>query len=148
MFVKLTNGQPDQFPYTVGQLRRDNPQTSFPKDIPIETLQEYGVFPVVEIVPDFDTKLQYLKWDEVPHKDTNSDNWILGVTVHENPLETLAEAARLRRNELLAETDWMALSDVTMSADMVNYRQALRDITTQAGFPNEVVWPVKPEENV
>lgn len=51
---------------------------------------------------------------------------------------------RQKRNLLLAETDWTALSDVSMTAEMAVYRQALRDITEQAGFPNTVNWPTKP----
>lgn len=56
-----------------------------------------------------------------------------------------AKAVRAERDRKLAETDWMALSDVTMSAEMATYRQALRDITAQAGFPHSITWPVKPE---
>ena len=61
--------------------------------------------------------------------------------------ERTAEANRTKRNTLLAETDWMALSDVTMSAEMTTYRQALRDITSHANWPNleEADWPTKPE---
>ena len=57
------------------------------------------------------------------------------------------EAVRTKRDTLLAETDWTALSDVTMSSAMTTYRQALRDITTHANFPNldEADWPTKPE---
>lgn len=55
-----------------------------------------------------------------------------------------AKAVRAQRDKLLAETDWTALSDVTMSAEMAAYRQALRDITAQEGFPHSVNWPVKP----
>lgn len=47
MFIKLTNGQPEN--YTIGQLRRDNPQTSFPKDIPAEILASYDVYPVKRV---------------------------------------------------------------------------------------------------
>ena len=57
----------------------------------------------------------------------------------------LAEMARIQRDALLSETDWMALSDRSMSPEWASYRQALRDITTQAGFPEEIVWPTKPE---
>ena len=49
MHVKLTNGNVDQFPYTVGQFRRDNPQTSFPKQIPDTILRRYGVYEVTEL---------------------------------------------------------------------------------------------------
>ena len=55
-----------------------------------------------------------------------------------------ADAVRRERNALIAETDWWATSDRTMTAEQAAYRQALRDITAQAGFPHEVVWPVKP----
>ena len=58
-----------------------------------------------------------------------------------------AEANRKTRDTLLAETDWMALSDVTMSAEMTTYRQALRDITSHVNWPNlgEADWPTKPQ---
>ena len=57
-----------------------------------------------------------------------------------------ATANRTKRDTLLAETDWMALSDVTMSSEVTTYRQALRDITSHANFPNlnEADWPTKP----
>lgn len=56
------------------------------------------------------------------------------------------EAMRTRRNNLLAETDWWANSDVTMTTAQRNYRQALRDITTHANWPflNDGDWPTKP----
>ena len=59
--------------------------------------------------------------------------------------DRFAENVRNQRDRLLAETDWMALSDVTMSSEMTTYRQALRDIPSQSGFPASVTWPTKPE---
>lgn len=55
------------------------------------------------------------------------------------------EEARAQRNALLSATDWMALSDVTMSPEWAAYRQALRDITGQAGFPENINWPIEPK---
>ena len=55
-----------------------------------------------------------------------------------------AEEVRQERDSLLSETDWMACSDVTMSDEWRTYRQALRDIPSQEGFPNSVTWPTKP----
>jgi len=55
---------------------------------------------------------------------------------------------RIKRNNLLAQTDYLALSDQTMSAEMTTYRQALRDITnglTTVGDVEAVVFPEKPE---
>ena len=52
---------------------------------------------------------------------------------------------REKRNALLAETDWWALPDRTMTAEQTQYRQDLRDITDQSGFPTDITWPTKPE---
>ena len=55
-----------------------------------------------------------------------------------------AEEVRSQRTALLRTTDWTGLSDVTMSAAWAAYRQELRDIPEQEGFPNTVVWPEEP----
>lgn len=54
------------------------------------------------------------------------------------------EAVRNQRNDLLAETDWWAVADRTMTQAEIDYRQALRDVPAQAGFPENVTWPTKP----
>jgi len=54
------------------------------------------------------------------------------------------EKKRTERNILLAETDWWALSDRTMTQAEIDYRQALRDVTAQEGFPTDITWPTKP----
>ena len=54
------------------------------------------------------------------------------------------DRARKERNELLAATDFYALSDVTMSAEMATYRQDLRDIPASTENSEDVVWPTKP----
>ena len=62
------------------------------------------------------------------------------------PARALADK-RFRRNQLLAETDFYALSDVTMSDDMTTYRQALRDLPAGKDTVNKVnnaTWPTKP----
>lgn len=53
---------------------------------------------------------------------------------------------RVTRNAKLAETDFYALSDVTMSSEMTTYRQALRDLPTHDNWPNlnDADWPTKP----
>ena len=59
------------------------------------------------------------------------------------PVEQMA-ALREKRNQLLAETDYLALSDATLSADMRTYRQALRDLPANTSDPANPTWPVKP----
>lgn len=56
----------------------------------------------------------------------------------------LAASERAKRDELLKETDHYGLSDVTMSTEMTTYRQALRDVPQQTGFPSTISWPEKP----
>tara|TARA_R110000824_G_scaffold392930_1_gene591624 strand:+ start:1603 stop:2121 length:519 start_codon:yes stop_codon:yes gene_type:complete len=51
---------------------------------------------------------------------------------------------RVDRDRRLAITDWHGLSDTVMSEEMTAYRQSLRDIPDQAGFPHEVTWPDSP----
>jgi len=52
---------------------------------------------------------------------------------------------RAVRNGLLAEADWMAVTDRTISEVETAYRQGLRDIPQQSGFPNEIEWPALEE---
>lgn len=171
MHVKLTNGQPSQFPYTVGQFRRDNPQTSFPKVIPDEMLKRHLVHPVIELSkPAYDPLVQTLNRDAMPHKEVirlkteedatdpitgeidqsqvgqpiHGNRWFIGYTVENKPQNQAEDAVRAKRNKLIADTDWMALSDNTMTPEWASYRQALRDITNQEGFPYAVIWPTQP----
>jgi len=60
------------------------------------------------------------------------------------PIHDLAKL-RERRNQLLAETDYLALSDVTLSDEMAAYRQELRDLPANTVDPANPVWPEKPE---
>ena len=58
--------------------------------------------------------------------------------------ELLAVAARDKRNDLLAATDWTANSDVTMTTEMTAYRTLLRNLPAQADFPTTINWPTAP----
>jgi len=151
-YVKITNGTVDTYPYSVGQLRRDNPNVSFPKQIPTEMLQSYGVEPVaLEDQPSFIKRTQNLSQNAAPY--LSDGIWKLGWTVEDKTAEEIAEYDALmseenrdKRNQLLGETDYLALSDNTLSEEMATYRQALRDITAHADWPNlnDADWPVKP----
>jgi len=71
-------------------------------------------------------------------------NWVLGFDLVYHSNEELIQSASIKRWRLLSETDWMACSDVTMSDNWKTYRQALRDITEQDGYPQIINWPTKP----
>ena len=170
MHVKLTNGNADQYPYTIGQFRRDNPNTSFPAQIPNTILRRHAVYEVTELAkPSYDPLVQTLvvgtPTREVIRMKTEADctdpetgevntdqvgqplygnEWEVSYTAQNMEQATAESNVRARRDSLLQETDWMALSDVTMSSEMTTYRQALRDIPAQSGFPFSVTWPNKP----
>ena len=71
-------------------------------------------------------------WTQVSTKKTALEN--------AEPLSLL----RVDRDKKLAETDWWASSDLTMTTAQTNYRQALRDITNTYTSLDTVVWPTKP----
>ena len=74
-----------------------------------------------------------ITWALVDRELTNLNN--------AEPLKLLREERNLR----IAETDWWASSDLTMSTERTTYRQALRDITKTYSSLDDVVWPNKPE---
>jgi len=84
--------------------------------------------------------------EEIEITDDQHQNWLDTLT---EDLSTLLSMIRQDRNSLLAQTDWMANSDITMSDAWKTYRQELRDITegidTEEKAKN-IVWPTKPGE--
>lgn len=72
--------------------------------------------------------------------DYNTKQWVPDPTEADN-------AARMQRNSLLQASDWTQLPDVPLETKQAwaTYRQALRDITTQEGYPFNVIWPTKPQ---
>ncbi len=80
--------------------------------------------------------------EEEAARDAEEKAWADGA-----PTRRMQQLRNLR-NTLLAQTDWMGNSDVTMSADWKTYRQALRDITKQTPADDtlsNITWPTKPE---
>lgn len=89
---------------------------------------------------------------EIPEVDQSLLRW-----TEEGPLDVVtptqaeldavaAEQARAQRNALLTASDWTQVADAPVDQSAwATYRQALRDIPQQGGFPNDVVWPEQPE---
>lgn len=146
MYLKLTNGVPAK--YTLVQLRRDNPETSFPKQISEKVLAGYDVYLYARPTPPEYDRLTWRLVDGNFEQDEEG-NWILPYVLEEMPLDRAKENVRARRTSLLSGTDWIVVrsyeSGEPVPAAWVSYRQALRDITAQEGFPYSVVWPAKPE---
>jgi len=144
MHLKLTNGTPAK--YTLGQLRRDNPQTSFPKLMPDDLLASYDVYPY--------TRPAAPQYDSLSHRLTDGafeqvdGAWSMPYVVEQLPQDQAESNVRSRRDIRLQESDWIVARSYErgepVPANWVSYRQALRDITAQAGFPYSVEWPTKP----
>lgn len=67
-------------------------------------------------------------------------------SLFEVEVEHFKNELRIKRNQLLSETDHWAYQDTPdMSQEQIEYRQALRDITNTYSSLIDVVWPVKPE---
>ena len=145
MFVKVNNGQAEIYPYTIGKLRQDNPNTSFPKRLSDELLAEYDLYRVDSSPqPEYDDKTQRVAQDSMP--TLIDGKWVIGWTVYPKEQEQIdreteaeADAIRARRNDLLAKCDWTVLVDSPLTeekrAEWLTYRQELRDISELENFP-------------
>ena len=188
MYAKINGGTVVKFPYTFGDLRKDNPNVSFPKNITAGIMQKYNMVGVLEGAKPTPTAYQTVQRNALPTRpvtgqyteetapmpdmvgeDIIASYWMInytavdmfadttedGVTTtkaqHEAAYQATLDAAvaetnRKTRDEKLADTDFYALSDVTMTDTMTTYRQAIRDITSHSNWPNlaDDEWPTKP----
>lgn len=141
-YVKVSGDNVEAYPYSVAQLKKDNAGVSFPKAMSAELLESFGVYSVVMGDMPVANLTDDLVFGSTPVKEDSV--WKIQVTKTQKSAPDAERVVRDQRDALLQETDWMALSDVTMSEEMTTYRQALRDITSQSGFPYDITWPTKP----
>ena len=79
--------------------------------------------------------------EEITQRQLDEQEWLNGA------FDRAIADLRAKRNRLLAQTDYLALSDNTLSSDMATYRQSLRDITDGLNTVEDVeavVFPTKP----
>ena len=147
MFAKIKDNNVIEWPiYNIAQLF---PNTSFPEPIKDIDLPEGYVIvhssnpqsvnlnqKIVSGIPIFQNEKWVQGWNVV---DMTTDEF--------NELKNIrAQDARVRRDNLLLESDWSQLPDVQVDKTLWSeYRQALRNITTQPGFPFNVEWPIAPK---
>lgn len=147
MFVLTSDNSIVTYPYSPAKLRRDNPSTSFPDPLTDEDLASWGVFRVEAVAaPAYDFKTEDLvEGTPVYEGGVWRQAWTVE-TASQEEIDKRAEAAardvRSSRNQELAATDWTQLLDSQVdSATWAVYRQQLRDIPQQDGFPWDVTWP-------
>lgn len=160
-YAKINNNTVIQYPYGLSELMADNPYTKYDSNIDV-----YAIFPHTEQAtihgaslvqvefaeqPVFDNKTQKLQFSSQPI--LQDGKWIITSTVVSKTLEEqqqdlLSKSAEIRqtRTRLLQDSDWTQVLDAPVDkAAWATYRQQLRDITQQPGFPWTVAWPQQPE---
>ena len=100
-------------------------------------------------IPKNENEFNYLKWtDSIPKPEWSVIQAKIAELQAAEPMRKLRE----QRNQLLAQSDWMAVSDRVMTQSQIDYRQALRDITTQTpsldadGNLTGLIWPTPPND--
>jgi len=153
MYVLAPNQTVEIFPYSIGDLRRDNPNTSFPRNPPEEMLATWNVFPIKDrSAPEFDPATE--SCIQVNPTLENAE-WVMTWEVIPASAEEIAERlksksqdVRQKRNQLLADTDWTQMPDSPLDLDgkaaWALYRETLRMVPEQADFPWNVQWPPVP----
>jgi hypothetical protein len=135
--IKLIDGNP--VPYSEAAFRAANKHTVYGPVVSSRHLNAQGVYRVSKLPEPEAPVGKKAVLDAMPTQN-EAGHWVLGWTL----VALSTDEARALRDSLLAATDWTANSDVTMSDEMRTYRQALRDVPAQAGFPDDVTWPLKP----
>ena len=157
---------------TQGEIRRSMPNTSLPRVWTSSICDSLGIDPVLAApAPAASGEYKVVSRNGVT-QDANG-NWVEayverdmfadyvdedGVTVTKASQEEAytarkdaeaATAARAERDKLIASCDWMAIkafeAGTGVATEWATYRQALRDVSAQTGFPNDITWPTQPE---
>ena len=156
MYVLAPNQTVEIFPYSIGDLRRDNPNTSFPRNPSDALLADWSVFPVVEQdPPKLNPATQNLNLINPKLVD---GQWLQTWEITDATPEQIAERTeskavevRADRNKRLADCDWTQLADSPLDPDgklaWQLYRETLRMVPEQPGFPWDVEWPPVPGTN-
>lgn len=155
MYVLAENKNVIKFPYSVGDLRKDNPNKSFPQNPSMEILALCNVFPVFSPELIYNPATQISTQNGCAYNE-QTQRWEIVWSVRDKTQEELdAELAtaqgnvRAERNKLLSDSDWTQMPDAPLTTEQKTawqvYRQALRDVTAQVGFPYDVAWPNQPE---
>lgn len=153
MLIQLNNGVPTGNPVTNENFLLLFPDVSFPKYLTPEDVEPFG-YGLYEFSA-APTPSRYEKVVETTPVKNATDVWMQSWALQEMSDQEKAEAdykqgelVRADRNRRLAECDWTQLPDAPVDhAVWAAYRQELRDVTGQSGFPWDVQWPTQPGSN-
>ena len=131
------------------EFRKLFPNTSMPQQLSEELINDFGADVVLEGPQAQPTRYQVGFRDGVEQID---GKWYTKYSVADMEQEAIAakdaeqaKSVRDERNTKLKDSDWTQVADAPVDkAAWATYRQALRDITTQEGFPWTIDWPINP----
>lgn len=157
MYALIENDVVIKYPYTLGDLKKSNPNTSFADSVNNEVLAEFGMQIVYNTTPPPYTQLQYLE-ELTPQFNVENQRWEqVWLVVDKTPeqiaqeQEALAQQNKAIGKQILADTDWTAISSIAdplqsnpyliNREEFLNYRNTIRNIvlnpTWDAVFPPE-----------
>lgn len=150
-YVRINEDNTVNYPYTISDLRLDYPNTSFPEIITVDVLNSFSVYTVNEVSKGDEYTKNYEEGIPNLINSVYYQNWIVTDATQEEVQQRINNKwaeTRSIRNQYLLESDWTQLDDApfntTKKNEWKNYRQDLRDVTTQPD-PFNIVWPTKPQ---
>jgi len=152
MYVLVVNNAVSQYPYTIKSLKEAHPSVSFPKTLSAEVLNSYNVYEVQQSVrPTAGHTKNVVESNPVLVGNTWTQQWTIENASAEEIAERVAyeeAAVRDQRNHKLQLSDWTQMADSPLTdakkSEWSTYRQSLRDMTSQSGFPSDVTYPAEP----
>lgn len=129
MHIKLTNDEPEI--YSIGQLRRDNPNTSFPRRVSADTLASYGVYPYTTAEkPEYDPVTQVIEPGDFTETESG---WVRGWTVRDKlPEEYAIQTAEDARKEIVRWIDGMSSQVLDLYPRAVQARWMIEEAAARA----------------
>jgi len=134
---------------TESEFRSLHPNTSFPQQLSVALLNEFGADPVLNGAQPTATRYQIVARDGVEEINGQWFSKFTAIDIDADAIAALdtqqAASQRTERNRLIAECDWTQVADSPVDKEIwATYRQLLRDIPSQSGFPWDITWPVEP----
>jgi len=156
MYVQIVDNKVNKYPYSILELRKDNPQVSYPENPNEEVLKSLGIFSVTpENPPAYEQATQRCdrvlptfqngRWVETWRISELSDTEKEQVKAEkEQEVRATRDGFLLSKVDSISHIRWSVMAEEQKEA-ILAYRQALLDVTQQQGFPWEVSWPEPPK---
>lgn len=147
MYAKIDGDKVIKFPYTMEDMLRDNAGSTISR-LSDDVLSYLGVVRVVVTgAPEHDSTKETAEQSGCVfnHEKQRWETAFIIRPLTEDEINTKAADVRMQRNNRLSRCDWTQVLDAQVDRTAwAEYRQQLRDLTTQPGFPFSVVWPQEP----